>query len=372
MFKGFSGIDLFCGCGGVTHGFARAGIDMRLGIDCENAYKSTYESNNSARFLAEDVRKISAKDILPFLADSAQKHLIVSSCAPCQPFSLKNAKRSQDPDHDPRIPLGFELIRIVDDLEKEGVICSGVFIENVPEFLKSPVWLGIRSELLGRGFSVAHKVINCADYGVPQSRRRFIAIALRGWQFLRMPAATHGPGLLPYRTVRDAFAGLSSLSAGQACDSSPNHRARSLSPLNFQRISSVPLNGGSRSSFPSELVLECHKDFDGHKDVYGRMSFDTPSPTITTRCISITNGRYGHPEEHRGISVREAARLQAFPDNFVFCGNSIEADARMIGNAVPVVVAELFGKYLTSVLAKRFRLQGCSNNEQGERNYIAA
>jgi DNA (cytosine-5)-methyltransferase 1 len=372
MIKGFSGIDLFCGCGGVTHGFARAGIDMRLGIDSESAYKSTYETNNSARFLAADVRKISARDILPFIADFAQRHLIVSSCAPCQPFSLKNSKRSRDPHDDPRIPLGFELIRIVDELEKEGVICSGVFIENVPEFLKSPIWIEMRSALLGRGFSVAHKVINCADYGVPQSRRRFIAVAVRGWQFLRMPAASHGSGLLPHRTVRDAFSGLSSLSAGQECERIANHQTRCLSPLNFQRISSVPLNGGSRSSFPKELVLECHKDFDGHKDVYGRMNFDTPSPTITTRCISITNGRYGHPEEHRGISVREAARLQTFPDNFVFCGKSIEADARMIGNAVPVAVAELFGEYLVSTLTKLFGLKSCSNNEQGERHYIAA
>ena len=372
MAIGFSGIDLFCGCGGVTHGFARAGIDMRLGIDFESAYQFTYESNNSARFLAEDVRKISAKNILPFLEDSAQKHLILSSCAPCQPFSLKNAKRSRDPHDDPRIPLGFELIRIVDELEGEGMACSGVFIENVPEFLKSPVWVAIRSELLRRGFSVAHKVINCADYGVPQSRRRFIAVAVRGWLFLRIPAATHGPGLLPYRTVREAFSGLSTLSAGQECESTPNHRARCLSPLNFQRISSVPLNGGSRSSFPKELVLECHKDFDGHKDVYGRMKLDSPSPTITTRCISITNGRYGHPLEDRGISVREAARLQTFSDDFVFCGNSIETDARMIGNAVPVDFAELFGKFLVNQIHNVMNSAPNSNHVCPTQDHVAA
>jgi DNA (cytosine-5)-methyltransferase 1 len=188
-----------------------------------------------------------------------------------------------------------------------------------------------------------------------------------------MPQPTHGEGLLPYRTVKDAFEGLSQIAAGEACNITPNHRARALSDLNFQRISSVPLNGGSRSSFPEELVLDCHKDFNGHKDVYGRMSMDAPSPTVTTRCISITNGRYGHPLEHRGISVREAARLQTFPDSFLFSGNSIEVDARMIGNAVPVAAAELFGRFLMERIEQLARLsQNNCNNESCQPDNIAA
>jgi len=367
------GIDLFCGCGGVTHGFLRAGIDMRLGVDFEGAYRETFEKNNKVPFIERDVRRLEIGEIIERLGGDKEAHLIVSSCAPCQPFSLKNGKRSRDASVDPRIDLGFELTRIVRELLDEDVNCTGIFMENVPEFSKSPVWVGVREELLKMGFSVAYNVVNCADYGTPQSRRRFIALAVRGGGFLTMPRPTHGDGLLPTLTVRDAFKGLPKIEAGAECDVTPNHRSRALSELNFQRINSVPLNGGSRSAFPEELVLACHKKFDGHKDVYGRMSFDTPSPTITTRCISITNGRYGHPEEHRGISVREAARLQTFPDDFVFHGNSIETDARMIGNAVPVAVAELFGKYLVSTIAKRFSSDSClNNNEQGERNNIAA
>jgi DNA (cytosine-5)-methyltransferase 1 len=373
MSQEFCGIDLFCGCGGVTQGFLRAGIDMRLGVDCEPVYKNTYESNNKAPYLSRDIRKVSAGDIVPYLKESAHKKLLISSCAPCQPFSLKNAKRSQDSSVDPRIDLGFELLRIASELESEGHACAGIFIENVPEFSKSPVWQGVREELMKRGFSVAHKVLNFASYGVPQSRRRFIAVAVRGWCFLSMPQPTHGEGLLPYRTVKDAFEGLSQIAAGEACNITPNHRARALSDLNFQRISSVPLNGGSRSSFPEELVLDCHKDFNGHKDVYGRMSMDAPSPTVTTRCISITNGRYGHPLEHRGISVREAARLQTFPDSFLFSGNSIEVDARMIGNAVPVAAAELFGRFLMERIEQLARLsQNNCNNESCQPDNIAA
>jgi DNA (cytosine-5)-methyltransferase 1 len=348
----FFGIDLFCGCGGVTNGLLRAGVDVRLGIDFEESYRATYENNNKVPFLARDIRKVSALDILPFVRDVGSGHFVISSCAPCQPFSLKNGKRSHDSSVDPRVDLSFELLRIVSELEHEGIICSGIFIENVPEFSKSPVWQGVKHELLRKGFSVAYKVINCADYGVPQNRRRFIAFAVRGWCFLGMPTPTHGEGRLPHRTVREAFSGLPKIGAGQECKLTPNHRARALSQVNLQRISSVPLNGGSRSSFPEELVLECHKRFDGHHDVYGRMSLDLPSPTITTKCISITNGRYGHPLENRAISVREAARLQTFPDDFHFFGTSIETDSRMIGNAVPVAIAELFGRTIVSRISQ--------------------
>jgi DNA (cytosine-5)-methyltransferase 1 len=358
----FLGLDLFCGCGGVTKGFSRAGIDVQLGIDFEDSYRTTYEKNNSAQFLKRDLRDVSAREILECTPRLREGLLIISSCAPCQPFSLKNSKRSVDSAEDPRIDLSFELLRVMLELDREGVGSSGVFIENVPEYGKSAVWQSVREELFRRGFSVAHKVINCADYGVPQSRRRFVAIAIRGWCFVSLPSPTHGEGLLPYRTVRDAFCGLPTIAAGQECELVSNHRARALSPLNLRRILSVPPNGGSRSSFPEELVLECHKKFDGHHDVYGRMSLDSPSPTVTTKCISITNGRYGHPLEHRAISVREAARLQTFPDDFYFCGESIETDSRMIGNAVPVAIAELFGRAIISQVT-RLRSRNCLTPE---------
>ena len=131
------GIDLFCGCGGVTHGFLRAGIDMRLGVDFEGVYRETFEKNNKVPFIERDVRRLEIGEIIGRLGGDKKAHLVVSSCAPCQPFSLKNGKRSRDAAVDPRIDLGFELTRIVRELLDEDVNCTGIFMENVPEFSKS-------------------------------------------------------------------------------------------------------------------------------------------------------------------------------------------------------------------------------------------
>ena len=350
--KNFVGVDLFCGSGGVTRGFLDAGIDVRLGVDAELAFKKTYEINNKNNFISCDVRLLKGIDIIDKIKIKKTQKLIISSCAPCQPFSLKNSKRGQASVDDDRVDLGFELIRIIYELSKIGIRPLGIFLENVPEYAKTQVWAEMRRELFKLEYSVVYKEVNCADYGVPQNRRRFIAIATSGWKYLGFPPITHGPGLNPPTTVRQAFNKLPAIDAGSECSKTPNHRARSLTQVNLARIKSVPQDGGSRSSFPDELVLDCHKSFNGHNDVYGRMKFDEPSPTITTRCISITNGRYGHPIENRGISLREAARLQTFPDDFIFYGNSLDSNARMIGNAVPVLVSKIFGTYLVDQISK--------------------
>lgn len=346
----FRGVDLFCGCGGVTSGFIDAGIAVGLGVDWEPAYKQTYESNNKIPYECGDIRKLKGSDILAKASISKGDKLIISSCSPCQPFSLKNSKRTNDGKEDYRADLGLEVLRIIEELRSEDLSPEGLFLENVPDFAKSPAWNEIRRGLFRLGYSVAHRVVNCTEYGVPQNRRRFIAIATRAWKFLDFPRPTHGPGLLPVATVRQVFGGLSSIDAGGECKETPNHRARALSAINLARIQSVPLDGGSRTAFPEGLILDCHRNFDGHKDVYGRMKFDEPSPTITTRCISITNGRYGHPVEDRAITIREAARLQTFPDNFIFKGSSLDINARMVGNAVPVKIAQVFGRHLIALI----------------------
>lgn len=342
------GIDLFCGAGGVTCGFKKAGINMRVGIDCDLAFKQTYEKNNNVSFLCADIRLLCAEIIIKEARLVSGGNLIVSSCAPCQPFSLQNNKNKNEFDY--RKDLGYELIRILKEFKTRNIVPQALFMENVPEFEKSPVWKEIDLELHRMRYSIVSKVINCAAYGIPQNRKRFIAVARLGYEHFSFPDETHGPGKHPFSTVRDAFKGLKRLKAGMACKNVPNHQTRSLSALNLKRISSVPKNGGSRTSFPEELVLQCHKKFGGHKDVYGRMKNDEPSPTITTRCVSITNGRFGHPDEDRGISLREAARLQAFPDDFIFYGNNLEKNSKMIGNAVPVRCAEIFGGFIKEKL----------------------
>lgn len=343
-------IDLFCGCGGVSHGFKKAGFDVRLGVDFIPDFQETYERNNS-RFLLRNIKELKASEIISSACLSTGDSLVISSCAPCQPFSLKNSKRSILGSTDPRADLGYELIRLIQELDDSGVHTQGIFLENVPDYSKSPIWMLIRIELRKLGFSLASNIINCADYGVPQARNRFIVLGVRTNNYLSFPIPTHGPGLHPYKTVRDAFDSMTTLNAGEKCETIPNHRARALTDINLKRIASVPHDGGSRDSFPEDLILDCHKNCDGHKDVYGRMKYDAPSPTITTRCVSITNGRYGHPVEDRAITVREAARLQTFPDDFIFYGNSLEVDAKMVGNAVPVLVAKIMGEHLRKSIA---------------------
>ena len=157
--------------------------------------------------------------------------------------------------------------------------------------------------------------------------------------------ATHGPGKQTsnYSTVRDWIGDLPPIKAGETHPSDPNHRAASLSPKNLERIMALS-EGEDRRSWPNKLKLDCHSnDYTGHTDVYGRMSWAKPASGLTTRCISLSNGRFGHPEQNRAISVREAACLQTFPRDFIFCG-SLNSMARQIGNALPVLLAENFGR----------------------------
>jgi DNA (cytosine-5)-methyltransferase 1 len=354
----FVGLDLFCGCGGVTRGFIEAGIEVRLGVDYMSDVKDTYEKNNRSELLVSDIRKLNADCIIDKIKITPTEKLVISSCAPCQPFSLKNSRRVANGYDDPRADLGYELIRIIKELDSFGINTKAVFIENVPDYAKSPVWKIIKTDLYELGFSIACNVINCADYGVPQSRTRFIALGVRTHKYLTYPLQTHGKGRVPHRSVREAFDGLTKIDAGNCCAVIPNHQARDLSEINRKRILTVPHDGGSRDSFPEHLVLECHKKCNGHKDVYGRMKYDSPSPTVTTRCVSITNGRYGHPVEDRAITVREAARLQTFPDDFIFYGKSLELNAKMVGNAVPVMVAKIMGEHLINSVERL-----CPQNE---------
>jgi DNA (cytosine-5)-methyltransferase 1 len=160
-----------------------------------------------------------------------------------------------------------------------------------------------------------------------------------------MPQPTHGPDLIEYETVRGAINHFPRLRAGGECETVPNHKAATLKAINLDRLRATPLNGGGRLDWPDELVLNCHRGkYKGHSDVYGRMRWDAPAPTLTCRCYSVSNGRYGHPEQNRAISLREAASLQSFPDDYVFYGESQSEIAAQIGNAVPVGMGEALGR----------------------------
>jgi len=334
-------VDFFCGCGGTSAGLMRAGIQIILGIDIDSDAVTTFKSNfPHVSFLKEDIRQLTVTDLKSHISRDEKDIWLFSACAPCQPFA-QHSKQSGV--NDDRVNLLSEFVRFVD-----AFLPDLLFVENVPGLASRAESFGPFNELLDflvrRRYSIAHGEFNCWDFGVPQKRRRF---ALIGSQLgpISFPDRTHGPGTFnpEFSTVREWIGDLPAIQAGQRHHCVPNHQSASLSALNLERIRATP-EGGGRRDWPESLQLECHRgDFKGYSDVYGRMHWDTPASALTTRCISYSNGRFGHPSQNRAISAREAACLQTFPRSFEFTG-SLSSIARQIGNAVPVLVAQRFGE----------------------------
>ncbi|MBF0143565.1 MAG: DNA cytosine methyltransferase [Magnetococcales bacterium] len=332
--------DFFSGCGGTSCGMRAAGLDVRLGLDIDRDAAATFQSNfPDAVFLHQDIREIEVGILRPFIAQNPRPPLLFGACAPCQPFSKQNRRRSDD---DGRRTLLAEFRRFV-----KAFMPEYVFIENVPGIQTVDEEVGPFADFLRSldhsGYHYDHRVVMAYHYGVPQSRPRMVLMASRLGP-ISLPERTHGPGTdnpgLP--TVREWIGNLPEITAGETHPSIPNHRASLLSDLNMQRIQATP-EEGERLHWPPELRLACHKHHSGHTDVYGRMHWDKPATALTTRCISLSNGRFGHPKQDRAISVREASCLQTFPMDFIFQG-SMTSMARQIGNAVPVRMAEVFGR----------------------------
>jgi DNA (cytosine-5)-methyltransferase 1 len=348
--------DFFSGCGGASKGFQKAGMDVAFALDNDSDAAKTFKENfiptrvvedlglktdfSGTWFLLQDIESVPTASIQP-LVDACESHpLLFAGCAPCQPFTKQNTRRRPD---DRREDLLTEFTRFVEHYKPELV-----FVENVPGLQKLTNRHGPFAEflvVLGRlGYVYRYEIVASQDYGVPQRRRRLVLIAsLLGP--IEFPAKTHGPGTPhpEYEKVRDWIGDLPPIKAGETHPFVPNHRAARLSAMNQERIGVTP-EGGDRRDWPAHLQLECHlRGYAGHTDVYGRMCWDRPATGLTTRCISLSNGRFGHPEQDRAISVREAACLQTFPRDFVFHG-SLSSMARQIGNAVPVLLAERFGE----------------------------
>ena len=279
--------------------------------------------------------------------------VLFSGCAPCQPFSKQNTMRPSL-DEDERVPLLAHFARFV-----EGCRPDLLFVENVPGLQKLDSKSQPFGEFLNRLEMAEYKVdcrpIRLAKYGIPQCRQRLVLVGSRHGA-IRIPDETHGPGTVNerYATVRDWISHLPPIRAGEEHEVVPNHKAANLSVRNLDRIKATPEGGGERD-WPEYLKLECHKGFTGYSDVYGRMAWDSPASGLTTRCISYSNGRFGHPEQDRAISIREAACLQTFPEDFMFNG-SMASMARQIGNAVPVRLAELIGQHFIEHLKDVGRL----------------
>ena len=332
-------VDFFCGGGGMSKGLLNAGIDVLFGLDSNPYCQTTYENNNNIPYLNRDILDVDAHDLItefPALLDDDE--LLMVGCAPCQPFSVLN----------PRNPNEHIAVNLLNEFGRlaEVIHPAHIMVENVPGIGGRGIEiLNQFLDMLQReGYQYDSRVINAKNYGVPQNRRRFILIASRLFE-PHIPPETHGEGRLPYLTVFDAIHGLPPLEAGEEVEEIPNHRAAGLSEINLQRMQNTPYDGGGRLDWPERLWLKCHENFKGHSDVYGRMYWNRVAPTLTAKCFSISNGRFGHPEQNRAISLREAAALQTFPDDYVFEG-SLQEIGKQIGNAVPVHLANVLGTYI--------------------------
>ncbi|MCA6247120.1 MAG: DNA cytosine methyltransferase [Phenylobacterium sp.] len=340
-------VDLFCGVGGLTHGFRRGGISVAAGVDLDGSCRFAYERNNSpSAFIERDVNELTAQEVLELFGGARIK--LLAGCAPCQPFSTysrsdRRRKGGEAEDGDWSLVASFG--RLIREVQPELVT-----MENVPQLLLHSVFGEFLKALTG--YHVTWSLVDCERLGVPQKRKRMVLMASRLCQeSLSLPE-----GGMPIETVRSKIAGLPHLGAGQADGDDPLHIACKLSPLNLQRIqASKP--GGTWRDWPESLRAACHQKSTGatYPSVYGRMEWDKPAPTITTQCFGYGNGRFGHPEQDRAITLREAAILQTFPPDYAFLDEGEQVSfarlGRLIGNAVPVRLGEIIADTFRGHLA---------------------
>lgn len=335
-------VDFFCSGGGMSSGMKKAGIDILAGIDFDLSCKETYEANvKGAEFIHADVFELQEKELQKRLSlKKNDDKLLLIGCSPCQFWSIiRSSKKKSEQSKD----LLTEFKRFVEYFNPGYVV-----VENVPGILRRKEESGLGEfieRLQTKGYKVHFDVHEVSDYGVPQHRRRFTLIANRVSDVELEPIKRKDKKL----TVRDVLGvenGFPKVKAGHRDDTTFMHTVAGLKEINIERLKQTKKNGGTRLAYVnSDLAIECHKhDNLNFKDSYGRMFWDRPSPTITTKFFSISNGRFAHPEENRAISLREGATLQSFPKNYIFKTTSIANTARMIGNAVPPKYAEAIGK----------------------------
>jgi DNA (cytosine-5)-methyltransferase 1 len=331
-----SAVDLFCGVGGLSHGLQDAGIHIAAGIDIEVTCDYPYRNNVRAPFHLRDIRELTVDELAAMWPANAVR--VLAGCAPCQPFS--SYRRGVDTSQEDQWPLLDEVRRLV-----KGTLPEVVTMENVPRIVSAPIFIKFVARLRKLGYRVSYESCYCPAYGVPQHRRRMILVAsLLG--DIQVPRGTIAPA--DYTTVRQAIGSQPKVSHGKSHPRDDLHKCRTLTEVNLDRIRrSSP--GGTWEDWPEELRAPCHRKSSGatFRNVYGRMTWDEPSPTITTLSYNFGAGRFGHPEQDRAITLREAAILQSFPMDYQFVapGNPVQFAplGRLIGNAVPPRLAAAVG-----------------------------
>ena len=305
-------VDIFCGAGGLTRGLLDAGVKVVAGYDIDDSCRYAYEENNEgARFYNESVSNLKADELVRLYPKGHVRALV--GCAPCQTFSKYTQGLKQT--NDPKWTLLTQFGRLIQELQPDVVS-----MENVPELSDYRIFSNFLTLLRREGFyfvqDPAKWIVYAPNYGIPQNRRRLVLLASRLGPIEIIPP-THHPE--KYLRVRDAIGNLPPLGAGEACDTDPLHRSSSLSERNLQRIRASK-QGGTWRDWPTALRADCHKEKTGktYSSVYGRIEWDKPSPTITTQFYGYGSGRFGHPEQDRGLSLREGAILQSFPEGYQF------------------------------------------------------
>lgn len=347
-------IDLFAGCGGGSLGFREAGLRAVAAVELDRDAAQAYEANVGIRPLTKDIRRVAGDDLLGAAGLHRGECTLLFGCPPCQSFTdLRRGSLSSRRDR-ARNSLLREYLRLAAD-----VLARHIAFENVPGML-SPRWRPRFDELLeglaDLGYEYVWDVLDAADFGVPQRRRRLLVVASRVAEPV-LPVPTHGDpaasGRSPWVTVREAIETLLPLGSGEVDPEDAYHRARRHSPLALRRLRAIP-EGGARTDLPEDLQLACHKDHSGHYDIYGRMWWDRPAPTLTSGCTNVTRGRFAHPAQDRAITLREAMELQTFPSSAVLRG-SLDEMALQVGNAVPPLFAKRVGQAVVAMEASSGR-----------------
>lgn len=336
-------IDLFCGAGGLTYGLSMANIDVLAGVDIDPASRFPFEANNKAEFIEESVENICGLDLKRKYSKSAVR--LLAGCAPCQPFSTY----SQGPrgKNDGQWRLLDEFTRLIDESKPHLVT-----MENVPALIHHPVFKKFADTLRyhpsgRRRYHVTYQLVECEKYGLPQRRKRLVLFASKFGQIqITAPSGKR-------KTVKQAIGRLPQQLSGDIDSQDIFHRSASLTSKNMKRIKqSKP--GGTWKDWDPRLIAACHKRATGrsYPAVYGRMEWDKPAPTITTQFFGFGNGRFGHPEQNRAITLREGAILQSFPKSYKFVknGSSVHFTSvgRLIGNAVPPLLGKLIGESIST------------------------
>jgi DNA (cytosine-5)-methyltransferase 1 len=336
-------VDLFCGIGGLTHGLKLAGLNVAAGFDIDAKCRYAYEENNDAEFVEADVANITPTEISQYYTDSDLRVLV--GCAPCQPFSKYTMRYRKNGDNgDGKNHSKWGLVNSFADKIRQ-ILPDIVSMENVPELVNTDVFKSFVATLCECEYHVSYGVVFCPDYGVPQNRKRLVLLASRlGEINLIKPEYTPEN----YVTVRQAIGTLPEIQSGEKHPEDTLHYCAKLNATNLKRIK-ASRQGGTWRDWDEFLQLKCHKKSTGrsYPSVYGRMLWDAPSPTITTQFFGYGNGRFGHPEQDRAISIREGAILQSFPHGYKLFEGDAASNTRIlgthIGNAVPVELGRAIG-----------------------------